>query len=128
MAEHNEIGKIGENIAKTFLMKQGFYVVETNYRTRYGEIDIIVQKGPVLHFVEVKSIKVKSLDDVESLWVQPEDNFTAAKSKKVFTSAELYLHHKNVAFNTKWQVDLLCVYIDMENREGKVKLLENIER
>lgn len=128
MAEHNEIGKIGEILAKTFLMKQGFYVVETNYRTRYGEIDIIAQKGPVLHFVEVKTVKVKNLYDTESLWIQPEDNFTAAKSKKVFISAELYLRHKNISSAVKWQVDLLCVYVQMEKREGRVKLLENIER
>ena len=128
MAEHNEIGKIGEKIAKTFLMKQGFYVAETNYRTKYGEIDIIAIKGSVFHFVEVKSIKVKSFDTLSTLSVTPEDNFTKLKSDKVFVSAELYLRHKNVTPETKWQVDLACVYICMENREGRVKFLETVER
>jgi putative endonuclease len=40
MAEHNEIGKIGENVTTTFLMKHGFSVLERNYRIKYGEIDI----------------------------------------------------------------------------------------
>ena len=44
MAEHNEIGKIGENLATTFLMKQGFAILERNYRVKVGEIDIIAQK------------------------------------------------------------------------------------
>ena len=66
MAEHNEIGKIGENITRTFLMKHGFTVSETNYRTKYGEIDIIARKDNKLRFIEVKSIKVKDVAERRS--------------------------------------------------------------
>lgn len=126
MAEHNEIGKIGEKIAKTFLMKHDFSVLETNYRTRYGEIDIIARKDSKIRFIEVKSIKVRNLSETEGLNVQPEDNLTHAKWSKFVISTETYLKHKNISKETKWQIDLACVYINTETREGRVKLLENI--
>ena len=126
MAEHNEIGKIGENITKTFLMKHGFSVIESNYRTRYGEIDIIAKKDSKLRFIEVKSIKVRNISDINDLKVRPEDNLTEGKWSKLIISIETYLRHKNVAHETKYQLDLACVYINTETREGKVKLLENV--
>ncbi len=126
MAEHNEIGKIGESITKTFLVKHGFSVMETNYRTRCGEIDIIAKKDNKLRFIEVKSIKVRDFDHLDGLSVQPEDNLTFAKWSKFAISVQTYLRHKSVPQETKWQIDLACVYINTETREGKVKLLENI--
>lgn len=126
MAEHNEIGKIGEKITKTFLMKHGFSVLETNYRTRYGEIDIIARKDSKIRFIEVKSVKVRNLSETENLDVQPEDNLTHAKWSKFVISVQTYLKHKNIPKETTWQIDLACVYINTETREGRVKLLENI--
>ena len=80
MAEHNEIGKIGENVAKTFLMKQGFSIIEQNYRILQGEIDIIAKKDSALHFVEVKSLKVRDCNQIDNLTIKPEDNLTDRKS------------------------------------------------
>ena len=57
MAEHNEIGNIGENLTRAFLMKHGFDVLETNYRGKYGEIDIVAKKDSKIRFVEVKTIE-----------------------------------------------------------------------
>ena len=128
MAEHNEIGKIGENLAKTFLMKQGFSILDTNYRILQGEIDIITQKDKVLHFVEVKSIKVRDCNKIDTLVVKPEDNLTFAKWTKLLIAIQSYLKHKNVSHETRYQVDLACVYIDIEKREGKVRLLQNIHK
>lgn len=126
MAEHNEIGKIGENITKRFLMKHGFEVIETNYRTRYGEIDIIAKKDNILRFVEVKSVKVRDFQHLEKLPVKPEDNLTKEKWSKLLISLEIYLQHKNISKETSSQIDLACVYINTETREGKVVLMENV--
>ncbi len=126
MAEHNEIGKIGENITKTFLMKHGFTIVETNYRTRYGEIDLIAKKDKRLRFVEVKSIKVRDFFHLEKLSVRPEDNLTKDKWGKLVISTETYLRHRNVPHGTLWQIDLACVYVNIEIREGRVVFMENI--
>lgn len=128
MAQHNEIGKIGENITKTFLMKHGFSIIDTNYRAKYGEIDIIAKKDNVLRFVEVKSVKVRDFAHLDTLAVKPEDNFTKDKWLKLVVSCEIYLNHKNISHETKWQIDLACVYVNTESREGKVVLMENVNK
>ena len=128
MAEHNEIGKIGENITKMFLMKHNFDILDTNYKTRYGEIDIISKKDNILRFVEVKSVKVRDFEHIDSLPIKPEDNLTQDKWSKIIISAETYLQHKNISHETKWQIDLACVYINTETRQGKVILMENVNR
>lgn len=128
MAEHNEIGKIGENIAKSFLMKHGFTIIESNYRTKYGELDIVAKKDRKLRIVEVKSIKVRDMDAVQSLPVRPEDNLTGEKWRKIAISSEIYLRNTGVTHGTPWQIDLACVYVDTEKREGKVVLMENIHK
>ena len=127
MAEHNQIGTIGERLAKTFLMKQGFLIIETNYRTRYGEIDIIAKKDNDIHFVEVKSIKVRSFSSLETVSIRPEDNLTHSKWSKLEISCETYIEHHKLQ-NSNFQIDLACVYVDTELRQGKVRLLENIRK
>lgn len=127
MAEHNEIGKIGENITKTFLMKQGFTILGQNYRILQGEIDIIAKKDNVLRFVEVKSVKVRDCDFIENLVIRPEDNLTYSKWSKLKISIESYLQQKGIPHEAAFQVDLACVYIDTEMRQGRVKLLENVQ-
>ena len=109
-------------------MKHNFSILETNYRTRYGEIDIISEKDNNLHFVEVKSVKVRDISKIDGLSVKPEDNLTKDKWRKIVISVETYLKHKNISNEKKYQVDLACVYINTETREGKVKLLENVYR
>jgi putative endonuclease len=51
----NTLGKEGEEIAAGFLRKKGFRIIEKNYRTVFGEIDIIAQDRGVIVFVEVKT-------------------------------------------------------------------------
>ena len=128
MAEHNEIGKIGEQICRKFLTKHGFTIIEINYRTKYGEIDIITTKDNVLRFIEVKSVKVRDFAYIKDLTIQPEDNLTKEKWRKIITSIEIFLQKKNISTETRWQVDLACVYINTLKREGLVKLLENIHK
>lgn len=55
MAQHNELGKDGEKMAVTFLIKNGYTIRETNYRFHKAEVDIIAQKDNVLAVVEVKT-------------------------------------------------------------------------
>lgn len=128
MAEHNEIGKIGENIARTFLMKHGFSIESTNFRTKYGEIDIIAKKDNRYRFLEVKSVKVTSFSTIKNLSVRPEDNLTINKWKRILISVEIYLNSLAKNQEILWQIDLICVYINMETREGKAILIENIHK
>ncbi|MBB1192852.1 endonuclease [Flavobacterium sp. SOK18b] len=55
MAEHNELGKLGEEMAVEFLQKEGYTILQTNYTFQKAEIDILAEKAGVLAVVEVKT-------------------------------------------------------------------------
>jgi putative endonuclease len=55
MAEHNELGKLGEELAVEFLQKIGYEILETNWVFQKAEIDIIAQKENTIAVIEVKT-------------------------------------------------------------------------
>jgi putative endonuclease len=55
MATHNELGKIGEDLAVEFLEKKGYKILERNWRFKKAEVDIITLKKDVLAIIEVKT-------------------------------------------------------------------------
>lgn len=55
MAQHNELGKKGEQLAVDFLLKNNYDIVERNYRFEKAEVDIIAKKGDILAIIEVKT-------------------------------------------------------------------------
>ena len=55
MAEHNELGKQGEEIATTYLLKQGYIILDVNWRAGRNEKDIIAKDKDFLVIIEVKS-------------------------------------------------------------------------
>ena len=55
MAEHNELGKLGEELAVEYLQKNGYTILETNWIFQKAEVDIIAQKEATLAIVEVKT-------------------------------------------------------------------------
>ena len=55
MAQHNDLGKLGEELAVEFLQKNGYEIVETNWTFQKAEIDIIAKTGDTLAVIEVKT-------------------------------------------------------------------------
>lgn len=55
MAQHNDLGKLGEELAVDYLQKNGYTILETNWTFLKAEIDIIAQKGNILAIIEVKT-------------------------------------------------------------------------
>ena len=84
MANHLETGKHGEEIAVGHLRQQGFEILETNWRHRRLEVDIIAKDGSVLVFVEVKT---RSYD----YFGRPEEFVTPAKERRLATAAAAYM-------------------------------------
>jgi len=127
-----KIGELGEDVACKYLTKKGFSVLERNYTKKWGEIDIIAQKGNILYFIEVKSKSVSNLDFISQKAKEynnevsrPEDNMHSWKLKRLSRTIQTYLIHKRIG-NTPWQFDLLVVYLDLELRKARVKRMENI--
>ena len=55
MKDKKELGKAGETLAAIYLEEKGFKILERNFNTRFGELDIIAEKDGVIHYVEVKT-------------------------------------------------------------------------
>ncbi len=123
-----KIGELGENVACKFLMKHGFTVLERNYTKKWGEIDIIAQKGEKIYFTEVKSVSFVTLPDFSSdnpFTKRPEENMHPWKLRRLSRTIQTYLINKRIG-NTPWQFDVLLVYLDLKNRTARIKTLENI--
>jgi putative endonuclease len=86
-SDPKEFGKSGEELAAKHLTKLGYKVLEKNYRTKAGEIDIIAQDGPTIVFVEVKSRRDKS-------YGPPEIKVDYHKRRQITRAALLYLLRK----------------------------------
>ncbi len=140
-SKNQKIGELGEDVACKYLEKQGFLIKERNYTKKWGEIDIIATKEGKLYFVEVKSVSrdsdnidVKS-DDVTPATAEglagrhatfrPEENMHPWKMKRLSRTVGTYLIHNRIG-NTPWQFDLLVVYLDMNKRTAKVKVINNV--
>ncbi len=124
MTQKSETGRIGEDIACKYLIKNGYKIVERNYRQKWGELDIIA-KDPqkTLVFVEVKTMRQ---NNAAIAALNPEDNLTEAKLIKLQRTASLYagFNEKLVDVNRGWRIDLIAICLS-PNLET-VKHYENI--
>ncbi len=78
------IGATGEQVCAAYYKENGFQVVAANYRSRFGEVDLIVENAETLVFVEVKTRKPGSM-------VSGLESVTPSKQQKLRKTAELYL-------------------------------------
>ncbi|MBU3969068.1 YraN family protein [Patescibacteria group bacterium] len=139
------VGDIGENVACRFLRSKKFKILERNYLKKWGEIDIIAKKKKDIHFIEVKTISrnldvsdpVKSCSAGLSLTefngvnkkdneYRAEENVHPWKIKRLNRAIQSYLEENNISDDIDWTLDLVVVYLDLENKKAKVDFLDNI--
>ena len=113
------VGKEGEEIAAKFLLDKGHEILERNYHTRFGEIDLVTSKNNVLIFVEVK---LKHGDNFGT----PEEMIGTSKLSQVQRMAEFYLMDKpDVAKKHEaYSIDAVCVVM---NEGGEVERINHYE-
>lgn len=116
ITQKQTIGKKGEELALQFLIEKGFEKLATNYRTgkgsgNNGEIDIIVKKENVIHFIEVKTRKN---DDFGN----PEAFVSEAQASKISQTAELFLEkyeeQTNQEFKGFIQFDIISILFEKD--------------
>lgn len=95
------IKNFGEKEARTFLEQRGFQIVECNYKTREGEIDIVAGKNDCTHFIEVKQRAFEGFGD-------PEEFVTLSKQRKLKRAAQAYLDSID-GFGCTCQFDVIAV-------------------
>ncbi len=108
------LGKLGEEIATDFLKKRGMKILERNFRTPFGEIDIIASKNRKLHFVEVKTRRNMNFG-------RPFEAVNKVKMRHIINSAQFYLKGKDRDF----EIDVISVLIK-KNGEKEIEYIENV--
>jgi putative endonuclease len=112
-----ETGAMGERIACDFLSKNGYLILEKNYRCHEGEIDIITKHAGTLVFVEVRTKK-------SSLFGSPEESITPAKQEKLKVLAQLYIQeHDNLA--CPWRIDVVAIEMKRDGKVSRIQIIEN---
>lgn len=104
MSVHNKIGIIGENIAKEYLEKNRYIVLERNFRGKYGEIDLIAKNNEMnIIFIEVKTrTNLQYGSGSESV------NFK--KKSNIIKTAKKYIYINNIK-NKNIRFDVIEIYI-----------------
>ncbi len=105
-------GQEGENRAVDFLRRKGFHLLERNFRTRGGEIDLIFLDGSVIVFVEVKKRS-------SAAYGHPIETITSWKMDRLWRTAQFYLFQKG------WQervfrFDLICILGQMDCKDDNI--------
>ncbi|MBQ2862027.1 MAG: YraN family protein, partial [Oscillospiraceae bacterium] len=83
ITEKRRRGDMGEDFAAEYLEKQGYEIIERNFNTRLGEIDIVAKDGRYIVFVEVKS-------RADDCLYAPREAVTRSKQQKICKAAMLY--------------------------------------
>ncbi len=117
ITEKTKLGNKGENLVTQFLKKQSFKILEQNYRTKFGEVDIIAQKKDVLAFVEVKTRKNEYFPT--SMVV----NYS--KQKKIINAAKHFILKNNIS-DVVYRFDIATVI--MLNSKSEIKYLSDAFR
>ncbi len=100
-------GKEGENIAVAFLKNEGYNIIERNFRSPFGEIDIVASYDSFIIFVEVKARKNFSFG-------RPEESVNFIKQEHIKKTAEYYLY-KNNEKGLCCRIDIISV--DLKKKE-----------
>jgi putative endonuclease len=116
--ERKTLGDLGEQLAKEYLKKKGYKLVETNYRCHSGEIDIVAKHKDCLVFVEVRT---KSMLEYGA----PEESLSPTKQKHMKKCAYYYLQ-KLKTLPKNWRIDLVAVELDLSGVLQRIEILENI--
>ncbi len=117
MSQHNEVGKIGENLAKKFLEKQGYKIIEQNYKTKYSEIDLVVQNKKCLVFVEVRT-------KIGENFGTPEETINKKKMRKIKGNALTYAVFKK--WNGPLRLDAICIVLKPDYTVERFDHYENL--
>jgi putative endonuclease len=110
MINKKSIGQKGEEIACRALEKEGYHIIEKNFRCRQGEIDIIAEEKGTVCFIEVKSRFSENFG-------LPEEAVTEWKQRRLWTVAVIYLERKKIK-SQDMRFDVVSV--DLKNEKARI--------
>ncbi len=102
MPTNIQLGKTGEELARRFLKKNGFNIVDHNFRCRYGEIDLVLRKDKAFHFVEVKFRRTLE-------YGLPQESVNRRKQNKIHTVALFWMKKRHLPMDSEIHFDVLAI-------------------
>ena len=117
---NKDIGTYGENLALKHLTNKGYKILEMNYRSKYGEIDIISFYNNLIVFVEVKSRYTNSFG-------LPMESVTYSKQKQIIKLSSYYVF-KNKLYNFNIRYDVIEVLFNKLNNSLYINHIEDAFR
>ncbi|MFC2020965.1 YraN family protein [Chloroflexota bacterium] len=115
--KRRDTGILGEKLARDFLKKRKYRILETNYRCPHGEIDIIARQKDTLVFVEVRTKTGREFGS-------PEESITFTKKEHLRATAYHYLQtHDDLP--QSWRIDFIAVELTPEGKPSRIELIEN---
>ncbi len=118
MGYKKRLGGWGETIAAEYLTGNGYVILERNFRTQYGEIDLIALDKEILVFVEVKTRTSRKFG-------YPEEAISPKKKEHLLASAQAYLQtHQEM--ERDWRIDVLAIERIDRNSLPEITQFENI--
>jgi putative endonuclease len=117
--ERKKLGNRGEKIAAKFLRKQGYRIIEKNYHSRLGEIDIVAKENESIVFVEVKT-------RCSTDFGLPEEALSYDKRRRLSKLALGYLAHRRIK-DTNCRFDVVSILMDTNKvrKVNHIKLIKN---
>ena len=109
-------GAAGERLAADYYRKKGYQVIGTGYRSRFGEIDLIVKNRKYIVFSEVK---LRASDT----WVRPGAYVDERKQRRILTTARLWLEQNETELQPRF--DVVEILTDPDGRHSQISVLEN---
>ncbi|OGG02399.1 hypothetical protein A2Z33_05040 [Candidatus Gottesmanbacteria bacterium RBG_16_52_11] len=111
------LGNNGEDLAASYLTKNGYRILTRNFRTRFGELDIVCLKAGTVVYVEVKT-------RIGRLFGTPEEAITTRKIRRILTAANIF---QSAHPELPESIRLDCVSVEFDPSSGKLARLEHIE-
>lgn len=119
-ASPQEIGRIGEALARGHLEAKGYRIVASNYHCRWGEIDLVARDGAVWAFVEVRTRR-------SNAYGNPEESITPGKARRLTLTARHFLVSNQISFpDPEWRIDLVAIRLGPGRRVLSICHLENV--
>ena len=113
--DRRKIGAIGEDVSCEYLEKNGFKIIERNFLTRHGEIDIIAENDRYIVFIEVK---LRTVGENTAKYGRPALAVTKNKMKNIIYSAGIYISKNKIEKSVRF--DVIEVYAEKTDK-GTVK-------
>lgn len=112
------LGRWGESLVADDLRRKGWKILAVNYRCRFGELDIVAEKGKILAFVEVKLRKSDRFAPGRAF-------VTAEKQRKLRSAAEYYLLEHSSALQPRFDVAEVYAAEGLSTRVPEINYIEN---